>query len=81
MVNLWRQEPAVITSVVAAGIDLAVLFGAPISQEQKGAIIGFVTAVLAAVTIRSQVAPASTEPAISEPVVPGRVRHSTKKHP
>jgi uncharacterized membrane protein YeaQ/YmgE (transglycosylase-associated protein family) len=52
----WKQEPAVILGLVGSAIALAVGFGLPISNEQVGLIMAFVTAALGIVT-RSQVTP------------------------
>lgn len=56
------QEPSitigVISTVVASALTMAVSFGAPISQEQQTAILGFVAAVgplVTALLIRRQV--------------------------
>lgn len=64
--RLLASEPAIVISVVAAGLALAVAFGVHISDAQADAIKNFVTAVLAfaaAVTgIRQTVyAPATVE--------------------
>jgi hypothetical protein len=56
---LWLRitdEPVLATTLVGAVIGLAVTFGAPISDDQKLAIIGLVTAGLA-VFARSKVSP------------------------
>lgn len=59
---MWTKEPALIVGFVGAAIALGVSFGLPVSAEQVGFIMAFVTAGLAFVT-RSQVTPASTPPA------------------
>jgi len=41
-----KNEPAIVTGVVTAVIVLAVAFGVPISDDQKSAILGLVSAVL-----------------------------------
>lgn len=51
-----KTEPAVIVSLVAAAIALAVSFGLELSNEQTGAILAFVTIVAGLVT-RSKVTP------------------------
>ena len=54
--NPWTKEPALIVGFVGAAIALGVSFGLPISAEQVGFVMAFVSAILAFVT-RSQVAP------------------------
>ncbi len=51
-----RREPAVVTTVGAAILGLAVSFGLPLSFDQKTAIDAFLT-VIAGVIVRSQVTP------------------------
>jgi hypothetical protein len=61
----WADEPALWIGVTEAVIVLLVAFGVPISAEQKAAVLGVVSAVLAvvgAIVTRSQVSPASTTP-------------------
>ena len=46
---LWNKianEPVAITAFIIAFIDLAVVFGLPLSPEQKGAIITVVDSLL-----------------------------------
>ena len=57
---LWtriQNEPVLVTTLVGAVIGLAVVFGVPITDDQKTAIVLVVTAVLA-LFARSQVSPA-----------------------
>lgn len=67
-----RKEPAVIVSLVAAVIALAVSFGLPLTGEQIGSI-NAVVVILAGFFIRSQVTPvakvtdAGLNPATMEP--------------
>lgn len=42
-----KNEPALLTGAVTAAIALAVAFGAPISGDQKEAVVGVVVAVVA----------------------------------
>jgi hypothetical protein len=59
MSALWARitdEPVLATTLVGAVIVLAVSFGAPISDDQKLAIIGLVTAGLA-IFARNRVTP------------------------
>lgn len=56
----FPMEPALWVALVTAVVDLAIAFGAPISMDQKAAIVGAVSAVLAVVggfVVRSQVTP------------------------
>jgi hypothetical protein len=50
------NEPVVVTTIIGAVLSLLIVFGVPISDEQKLAILGVVTAVLA-LFARSQVTP------------------------
>lgn len=59
--KLWDREPAVVVGFVGAAIALGVSFGLPITAEQVGFIMAFVSAGLAFVT-RSQVSPAPPAP-------------------
>jgi hypothetical protein len=52
-----QDEPVVVTTLVGAVISLLVVFGVPISDDQKTAIVGVIVAVLA-LFARSQVTPA-----------------------
>lgn len=57
--TLWNRianEPVLVTTLVGALISLLVVFGVPITDEQKVAVIGLLTAVLA-LFARSQVTP------------------------
>lgn len=56
MSSLWGREPALIIGLAQAGAAVAVGFGADVTPEQVGLIIGFVAAALSVVT-RSQVTP------------------------
>ena len=56
--DIWQKEPALITAFVTAIIVLAVTFGVPISEEQKNAILGVLSALLmlgGAVAVRNTV--------------------------
>jgi len=69
MVNLWKSEPALLTSVVAAAIGVAVAFGVHLTDVQISAITGLFT-VLAGLVVRSQVtAPANLPAPVAPPVV------------
>ena len=59
---MWNKEPALIVGFVGAAIALGVSFGLPVSAEQVGFVMAFVTAGLAFVT-RSQVSPVAPDPA------------------
>lgn len=56
-----KNEPVLLTGLVTAIVALVIAFGVPISADQKAAIVGVVTAIVAllggAVT-RSKVSPA-----------------------
>lgn len=54
-----RREPALVSGLVTAVLALVVAFGVDLSQEQTGAILAVVAAVMALVT-RAQVTPAPT---------------------
>lgn len=58
MLEKIKNEPALVSGFIAAAISLAVAFGFDLSQEQVGAIMALVVAVLAFVT-RSQVSPST----------------------
>ena len=60
MTGVWTREPALIVGFVGAAIALGVSFGLPVTAEQVGFIMAFVSAGLAFVT-RSQVAPVEPE--------------------
>jgi hypothetical protein len=51
-----RREPAVVTTVGAAVLGLAVSFGLPLTLDEKASIDAFLT-VIAGVIVRSQVTP------------------------
>lgn len=53
-----QNEPVLLTTLVGAVISLLVVFGVPITEEQKTAIVLVVTA-LCALFARSQVSPVS----------------------
>lgn len=64
ILDLFRTEPTVVIgaigAVLVAILDAAVAFGAPITADQKTALIGVVSAVGLVVTLyaqRSQVVP------------------------
>ena len=57
---LWariKDEPVLVTTLCGAVIALLIAYGVQISPDQKTAVIGFVTAILA-LFARSQVTPA-----------------------
>ncbi len=58
--NLIQTEPAIIVSLVVAILDCAIAFGAPVSNDQKVALVALADAVVAIVggiLVRSQVTP------------------------
>lgn len=70
----WATEPALWVGLAEAIIVLLVAFGVPISADQKAAVIGLISAVLAivgAIVTRSQVTPnAKAAPASPSPPAP-----------
>ena len=57
--SLWDRisaEPVLVTTFVGALLNLLVVFGLPIDDEQKTAVVVLVTAILA-IFARSQVSP------------------------
>ena len=56
IIERLRDEPVLVTTFVGALLGLLVVFGVPISDEQKTAIIVLITAVLA-IFARSKVTP------------------------
>jgi hypothetical protein len=76
MMDWWRAEPAMITGATTSVILLLVAFGVPISEDQKVAVIGVVSAVLTllgAIVVRQNVySPASVEKltGVDMPAVP-----------
>lgn len=51
--TIWervRNEPALVTGIVSAAIALAISFGFGLSEQQVGAIMAFVVAILSVVT-------------------------------
>jgi hypothetical protein len=56
--GLWQREPVVITAAITAALDAGVVFGLPLTMEQKTALIGMVTS-LGVLIARSQVSPVS----------------------
>ncbi len=61
MKNLWDAEPAALLGIVSAGIALAVGFGAPITTQQMGLIMSFVSAVVAVITRSKVTSPATLQ--------------------
>lgn len=50
---IWKRiqnEPALVTGIVSAAIALAISFGIGLSEQQVGAIMAFVVAILSVVT-------------------------------
>ena len=59
LTSIWdriTREPVLMTTLVGAVISLLVVFGVPITDEQKTAVVVVVAAVLA-IFARSQVTP------------------------
>lgn len=58
-----NTEPALWTGIVQAALVLAVAFGAPLTTDQRDAILGVTAAALAlvgAVVVRAHVTPSGT---------------------
>jgi hypothetical protein len=66
VLGLFSREPAILVGLVDAALMLAVTFGLPLTEPQKGAIDA-VLALLASVIIRSQVVPVKTVAALIGP--------------
>lgn len=56
LLNLWKREPARFVALGIAIVDLAVVFGVPITQEQKTALVTVISAI-GVEYIRSRVTP------------------------
>lgn len=56
LMRLWQREPAVIIGVAVAALNAAVVFGVPLTVEQKAALVTVLTSI-GAVAIRSRVSP------------------------
>ena len=70
MTNLLKSEPALLTSVAAAAIGVAIAFGVHLTDVQIAAITGLINLV-GGLFIRSQVtAPANLPAPVVSPVVP-----------
>ena len=59
MSNLWGREPTLIVAAATALISLGVAFGLQLSDEQFGAIMAVVAALLGLLT-RARVSPKDT---------------------
>jgi hypothetical protein len=57
--GIWTSEPVAVTGLVTVLLDAAISFGAPISPDQKTAVIGVVSA-LGILVARSKVSPVTT---------------------
>jgi hypothetical protein len=58
---LWSREPAMILSVVSAGLALGMGFGLNITPQQMGLIMAFASAVLGLITRQQVTSPASLQ--------------------
>ena len=70
IINLLRNEPALVVGVVVAVLTLLVAFGVHLSDGQNTAIQGLITALLALIgagAIRAQVTPVGKPGEDSEP--------------
>lgn len=57
ILNVWQTEPVAVTGLLTVLLNAAIVFGAPIDDGQKTAIIAVVSS-LGIVIARSQVTPA-----------------------
>lgn len=78
--NVIRSEPTIFYTAVAAIIGLAVAFGAPISTEQRDAILYCVTALipLALIIRQSVFAPDTVEREVVQAAETGVVPQAIK---
>jgi hypothetical protein len=44
VITLWETQPLAVTALITAAIDVAIAFGAPITQDQKTVLIGLISA-------------------------------------
>lgn len=56
LIERIKDEPVLLTALVGAVLDLVIVFGVPVTPEQKVAILAVVTTLLA-LFARSQVTP------------------------
>ena len=56
MLERIKNEPAMVFSLIEAGIAIAVSFGLDLTPEQTGALFAFI-AILSGVAVRSKVTP------------------------
>lgn len=56
LINLWENEPVAVTAVVTGALDLLVAYNAPITPEQKTAILALVSGI-GVLIARRQVTP------------------------
>lgn len=54
--GIWGAEPVLITTLFTCVLDVAIVFGLPLTADQKTALVAFVTAI-GAIVARSQVTP------------------------
>lgn len=54
--GIWAGEPVLVTTLFTTLVDVAIVFGLPLTQEQKTALVALVTAV-GAIVARSRVSP------------------------
>lgn len=65
MTDTIHREPAVITGVLVSLLNLLIVFGVPLTGDQKEALVAFATTVLVlagALLVRSQVSPTPQKP-------------------
>ncbi len=54
--GIWASEPVLVTTLFTALLDVGIVFGLPLTADQKTALVAFVTAI-GAIVARSQVTP------------------------
>jgi hypothetical protein len=57
VIDLIRNEPVAVATFFGAAINLAVVFGVPLTMEQKAALLTVFDALLAIVAVRQNVTP------------------------
>lgn len=56
VIRVWEREPVAVTAVITGALDVAIVFGVPIDDGQKTAIVGLVSAI-GVLVARNQVTP------------------------
>lgn len=78
--NIIRTEPAVVVGAATAIVGLLIAFGAPISEQQKEAVISCVIALIPVIIMIRQLvfAPATVEKLEQQAAVTGQVTPDLK---